>query len=118
MTQRPFPSLRIEANALVPQGSFAESQAQFLSPENQTVVDLDALLSANNIGVVAHFYMDAELQGVLSRCSWPHITLRLAACCSPQLGLQPAELGGAQLVSWSRGSCPAVGEVHQRAQLW
>ena len=69
----PFPSLRIEAHALVPQGSFAESQAHFLNPEHQTVVDLNTLLSANNIGVVAHFYMDAELQGVLSRCQWPHI---------------------------------------------
>lgn len=73
MTQHPFPSLRIEASTLIPQGSFAEAQAQFLSPENQIITELDALLQANNIGVVAHFYMDAELQGVLSRCSWPHI---------------------------------------------
>jgi quinolinate synthase len=31
------------------------------------------LLEAKNAGVVAHFYMDPELQGVLSACDWPHI---------------------------------------------
>ena len=80
----PFPSLRIEAHALVPQGSFAESQAQYLNPEHQTVVDLNTLLSANNIGVVAHFYMDAELQGVLSRCQWPHIYVAFAVDGRPR----------------------------------
>ena len=60
-----------QANALVPQGSFAESS--LMNPENQTVADLNSILSANNIGVVAHFYIDAELQGVLSQCQWPRI---------------------------------------------
>ena len=68
-----FPSLRIEAEQLFAQGAFAESQAQFLSPDPQTIEELDALLSKLNVGVVAHFYMDAELQGVLSACKHSHI---------------------------------------------
>jgi len=69
----PFPSLRIGARVLDPQGSFAESQAAFLSPDPATVDALDALLAARNAGVVAHFYMDAELQGVLSALKCEHV---------------------------------------------
>jgi quinolinate synthase len=69
----PFPSLVIGARALVPHGSFAEAQAAFLQPDAATVAALGRLLEAHRIGVVAHFYMDAELQGVLSACDWPHI---------------------------------------------
>ncbi len=68
-----FPSLRIERDALVPRGSFAEAQATFLHPDAQAVARLDALVREKNAGIVAHFYMDAELQGVLAACHWPHI---------------------------------------------
>lgn len=68
-----FPSLTITADHLSAQGSFAESQATFLSPDATTISDLDAVLQRHNVGVVAHFYMDAELQGVLSACRHPHI---------------------------------------------
>ena len=68
-----FPSLRIESTQLSAQGSFAESQASFLSPDSALIEELDDLLKQHNVGVVAHFYMDAELQGVLSACSHPHI---------------------------------------------
>lgn len=68
-----FPSLRITRDALTPLGAFAEAQAAFLSPDQHSVADLQAALRAGNIGVVAHFYMDPELQGVLTACDWPHI---------------------------------------------
>ena len=68
-----FPSLRITADALLPQGAFAEAQAAFLEPDPGLVAQLGDLLRAKNAGVVAHFYMDPELQGVLSACDWPHI---------------------------------------------
>lgn len=68
-----FPSLRIEREALLPRGPFAEAQASFLRPDLTAVARLDALLKAHNVGVVAHFYMDPELQGVLAACTWPHI---------------------------------------------
>ena len=68
-----FPSLYITANRVDAQGAFATAQAAFLSPHPDTVAELDALLQANNVGVVAHFYMDAELQGILSACTHPHI---------------------------------------------
>jgi quinolinate synthase len=72
---QPFPSLVIRADAFVPQGAFAEAQADYLTPDADTVTELDALLSKKNAGIVAHFYMDPELQGVLSSCKWPHIKI-------------------------------------------
>jgi quinolinate synthase len=73
MTLPVFPSLRITADALIPRGAFAEAQAAFLRPNPGLVVQLNTLLREKNAGVVAHFYMDPELQGVLSACDWPHI---------------------------------------------
>ena len=68
-----FPVLRITRDSLVPEGSFAEAQAAFLQPDPATVKELEALLRSKKIGVVAHFYMDPELQGVLAACDWEHI---------------------------------------------
>jgi len=61
-----FPSLLIGANgSLTPQGSFAEAQASFLDPPADTVEALLHNLMTHKIGIVAHYYMDVELQGVL-----------------------------------------------------
>lgn len=68
-----FPVLRITGSDLEAKGTFAEAQAAFLSPNQQLVTRLDALLKAKKIGVVAHYYMDPELQGVLSACTHEHI---------------------------------------------
>jgi len=70
-----FPSLLITSSQLIPQGVFAEAQAQFLEPDRRDAVDLGALLKEKRVGVVAHFYMDPEVQGMLSAASeiWPHI---------------------------------------------
>lgn len=73
MNAVPFPSLCVTEERFVPRGAFAEAQATYLSPDANVVAELDALLAEKKIGVVAHFYMDPELQGVLSACSWPHI---------------------------------------------
>jgi quinolinate synthase len=73
MPARSFPSLRISREGISAEGAFAEAQAQYLSPSPEAVEELDALLSAKKIGVVAHFYMDPELQGVLASASWKHI---------------------------------------------
>ena len=70
-----FPSLTINKDQLIPQGSFAQAQATYLHPNPESVAELDALLSKNNIGIVAHYYMDVEIQGVLSSCTWPHIKI-------------------------------------------
>ncbi len=58
---------------LQPEGAFAQAQAEFLDPDRATVAQLDRLLAEKNAGIVAHFYMDAELQGVLTACLWPHL---------------------------------------------
>ena len=68
-----FPSLVIRSDALVPQGAYAQAQAEYLQPDEDTVARLGALLREANAGVVAHFYMDPELQGVLSATEWPHV---------------------------------------------
>ncbi len=73
MKAAPFPSLTITRHGLTPEGSFAEAQATFLRPDPRTVEELDALVRAKNVGIVAHFYMDPELQGVLARLSWPEV---------------------------------------------
>lgn len=88
----PFPSLRITADALTPEGSFAEAQAQFLQPQPKVVEELDALLREKKIGVVAHFYMDPELQGVLSACSWEHIGVSDSLVMADR-GIRMAEAG-------------------------
>lgn len=70
-----FPSLLLKANSISAQGSFAESQAQYLRPNGEAVERVVELLSSKKIGVVAHFYMDPQVQGVLSSAGerWPHI---------------------------------------------
>ncbi|KAG0601934.1 hypothetical protein M758_11G149000 [Ceratodon purpureus] len=70
-----FPSLLITADDVVAQGDFAKAQARYLSPDQSKVEELAALLKEKQIGVVAHFYMDPEVQGVLVAAQklWPHI---------------------------------------------
>lgn len=68
-----FPRLRITSTDLIPEGSFAEAQAAFLRPDRGTVDALSALCRDKRIGIVAHFYMDAELQGVITASDWPHV---------------------------------------------
>src|SRR5690606_5729596 len=89
---QPFPSLIIRQGELAAQGSFAEAQAAFLAPDPAVVASLGDLLERKNAGIVAHFYMDPELQGVLSACGWPHIQIsdsRLMA----DAGVEMAEAG-------------------------
>ncbi|KAL6760200.1 hypothetical protein V8C86DRAFT_2558901 [Haematococcus lacustris] len=72
-----FPSLLITPHDLHPQGAFAEAQAEFLKPQPEQVAALVTELTAKRIGVVAHFYMDPQVQGVLSSAAeqWPHIAI-------------------------------------------
>lgn len=44
-------------------------------PDEFKVKELVNVLKAKNIGVVAHFYMDPEVQGILTAAQkqWPHI---------------------------------------------
>mmetsp|Transcript_11391 Transcript_11391/g.25004 ORF Transcript_11391/g.25004 Transcript_11391/m.25004 type:complete len:624 (+) Transcript_11391:196-2067(+) len=61
-----FPSIVIGPNhKLEPQGSFAEAQAAFLEPPKDVVESLLDQLIDLKVGIVAHYYMDVELQGVL-----------------------------------------------------
>jgi quinolinate synthase len=72
-----FPSLLISADSIQPQGAFAEAQAQYLEPDAHQVDALVKVLSEKRIGVVAHFYMDPQVQGVLTSAAarWPHIAI-------------------------------------------
>jgi len=73
VTKSGFPALVIRKDGFVPVGAFAEATAVFLRPDPQTTRSVDALLRTKNVGLVAHFYMDPEVQGVLSSCAWAHI---------------------------------------------
>ncbi|KAL9155578.1 hypothetical protein ABFS82_09G012900 [Erythranthe guttata] len=70
-----FPSLIVSADGIEAKGSYAEAQARFLLPDEVKIQELVNLLEEKKIGVVAHFYMDPEVQGVLTaaRKLWPHI---------------------------------------------
>src|ERR1700690_3043589 len=68
-----FPSLLVTADKLVAQGAFAESQAAVLDPDPESVRQLHQLLEQSRAGIVAHYYMAPELQGVLLGSDWPHV---------------------------------------------
>mmetsp|Transcript_64518 Transcript_64518/g.75688 ORF Transcript_64518/g.75688 Transcript_64518/m.75688 type:complete len:676 (-) Transcript_64518:51-2078(-) len=60
-----FPSIVIAPDGIVPQGSFAEAQAEYLDPDLEAVDALYDGLVESNIGIVAHYYMDVEIQSIL-----------------------------------------------------
>ncbi|XP_076901991.1 quinolinate synthase, chloroplastic-like [Bidens hawaiensis] len=70
-----FPGLVITREGVEARGGFAEAQARYLFPDDAKVQELANLLKEKQIGVVAHFYMDPEVQGVLTAAKklWPHI---------------------------------------------
>ncbi|XP_047316850.1 quinolinate synthase, chloroplastic-like [Impatiens glandulifera] len=72
-----FPSLVINTDGIQANGNFAEAQARFLFPDESKVGELVNVLREKKIGVVAHFYMDPEVQGVLTAAKqqWPHINI-------------------------------------------
>ncbi|KAK4264408.1 hypothetical protein QN277_025587 [Acacia crassicarpa] len=71
----PFPSLVVSADGVHPKGSYAEAQAKYLSPDELKINELVSVLKEKKIGIVAHFYMDPEVQGILTAAQkqWPHI---------------------------------------------
>ncbi|GKV00569.1 hypothetical protein SLEP1_g13238 [Rubroshorea leprosula] len=71
----PFPSLIVTAEGIEAKGSYAAAQAKYLFPDESRVNELVNVLKEKKIGVVAHFYMDPEVQGVLTAAQkhWPHI---------------------------------------------
>ena len=77
-TGRAFPSLLVRPGSITALGPFAEAQAQFLRPPASAVASLAESLAAARMGVVAHYYMDPEVQGVLASVpgypgGWPHV---------------------------------------------
>ena len=98
-----FPSLVVAREGLEPRGAFAESQAAWLRPQPRAVADLSRLCEEKRVGVVAHFYMDAELQGVLSSSDWAHIDI--AGPCFTEKPRRGQQYGGSgfpvrALVEW------------------
>ncbi|CAM6044530.1 unnamed protein product [Sphagnum compactum] len=72
---KPFPSILVTADEVTAQGDFAKAQVRYLQPDVSKVCELAELLKQKQIGIVAHFYMDPEVQGVLVAAQklWPHI---------------------------------------------
>ncbi|CAM9230987.1 unnamed protein product [Chrysoparadoxa australica] len=94
--QGAFPSLVVTASSITAKGPFAETQATYMNPDDSTVNQLDELLEKGNMGVVAHFYMDAELQGTLSALQWPHV------CVADSLAM------GDAAVSMAKGGATSI----------
>lgn len=69
--KRTFPALSISRERVRASGGFAEAQAAFLSPDPDSIAQLRQLLDIHQVGLVAHFYMDPELQGVISATGHP-----------------------------------------------
>jgi len=61
-----FPSLLIKRDSIEASGAFAEATATYLDPDPTNVQDLANLMEKTQTGIVAHYYMDVELQGVLT----------------------------------------------------
>ena len=97
MLKMSFPSLTITKNKLRPEGEFARAQAQFLYPRSEDIKALNALLQKYRIGVVSHFYMDAELQGILSACEYEHIHIADSLLMADR-AVQMAEAGVQSIV--------------------
>lgn len=68
-----FPSMVISKDSVKSNGTFAQAQADFLQPDPDAISRLGSLLRERNAGLVAHFYMDPELQGVIGAVDWPHV---------------------------------------------
>jgi hypothetical protein len=56
-TRKPFPSIVISPNKIGANGTFAETQVSYLTPDEDTIKELDSALRKANMGVVSHFYM-------------------------------------------------------------
>ncbi len=70
-----FPSLLISREGFEAKGAYAQAQAKYLEPDAGVVERFVAKSRANAVGIVAHFYMDPEVQGVLAAAKreWEHI---------------------------------------------
>ena len=70
-----FPALKVRASGVEALGALAEAQARFLEPDAGRVAELADLLARGRVGIVSHFYMDPEVQGVLSAVAerWEHV---------------------------------------------
>jgi quinolinate synthase len=119
----PFPALIVRAQGFAAQGAFAEAQAEYLDPDPEVVARLEQLLRSRAAGVVAHFYMDPELQGVLWACDWPHIhisdSLVMAdrACAMAEAGAEQIAVLGVDFMSENvRAMLDASG--HETVGCW
>lgn len=91
----------------------APPQNKFLQPDPAVVDALVEQLSAKRVGVVAHFYMDPEVQGVLSSAGEARAAARSAragpghaTCPAPRLhGMATGRQAGARAAHGGAGAC-------------
>ena len=95
--ETPFPSLLVTADRLEARGSFAQAQMAILDPDPDTVASLTQLLGKTQAGIVAHYYMAPDLQGVLLASDWPHIHISDSLAMADR-AVQMARLGAKAIV--------------------
>ncbi len=75
MSFPPFPSLIVRADDLLPQGSFAEALRLVKHPDRALARRLTELVTRHRVALVAHYYMDPELQGMLRQIESPFVAI-------------------------------------------
>lgn len=67
-----FPSLVLsKGGKVIANGQFAMTQQDFLFPDTNDVDRFKKLMVDSSTGIVAHFYMNAQLQGIINKCNDP-----------------------------------------------
>ena len=94
-----FPSLIIGKDSVTPYGgSFAEVTATYLQPDPDAVQELVTALQQSNAGIVAHYYMDVELQGILTAVA-QQLPGRVGIADSLKMGDMAVEMASASSTS-------------------
>jgi len=97
-----FPVMKISKTGVTAEGSYAQNLADYLEPDTKQVETLDKALENKRVGVVSHYYMDSELQGVLAALKWPEVF------CADSLAMGHAAVRMAQTGKVSSIACLGV----------
>lgn len=115
-SHRPFPSLILGGKSITPIGSFAEATAEFLQPDQASVKELQSLMRSSNTGIVAHYYMDVELQGILHAANNDHNNHKNTISIADSLAMGDAALSMAQSAGSSSIACLGVDFMSESVQ--
>ena len=94
---REFPALILSAAGVGARGAFAEAQREFFDPDPEELESLRSRLKRAEAGLLAHYYMDPELQGLIFGCDWPHLRVSDSLAMA-DAAIEMAEAGARRVV--------------------